>query len=149
MVRDRGTNYSPQIYTFPNPGRNRLHLGDGRPETYGGTPGAILPLGGIDTTPIPTTNNTGHHDNDGYTPPPFLQNENEVPESPIGSLKNVDDKWLKGQGIDPHDLKDILPGPAKHFDIYKDKDGNLWGLRKPEYGRNAEPEYLENVKNFK
>ena len=37
--RDGGTQQQPQIYTFPNPNRNRLHLGD---DPYRqGTPGAI------------------------------------------------------------------------------------------------------------
>jgi RHS repeat-associated protein len=72
----------------------------------------------------------------------------DVPDVPVGGLKGVDDKWLKKQGIEPHTVKEILPGPAKEFDIYKDKDNNLWGLRKPKYVPNATPEYLGKLDDF-
>ncbi len=73
----------------------------------------------------------------------------DVPDVPVGGLKGVDDRWLKKQGVDPHTVKEVLPGPAKEFDIYKDKDNNLWGLRKPKYVPNAIPEYLGNLDDFK
>ncbi|WP_414530342.1 hypothetical protein, partial [Nodularia chucula] len=72
----------------------------------------------------------------------------DIPDVPIGGLKGVDDKWLKNQGVDPHTIKEILPGAAKEFDIYKDKNNNLWGLRKPKYVPNAIPEYLGNLEDF-
>jgi hypothetical protein len=61
---------------------------------------------------------------------------------PIGDLKLVNAKWLQNQGIEPHVIKDFLPCPPKDFDIYKDKNDNLWGLRKPKYKPGATPEYL-------
>ncbi|MDJ0674655.1 MAG: FG-GAP-like repeat-containing protein [Calothrix sp. MO_167.B42] len=79
--------------------------------------------------------------------PPFLTSSGDFdpPDSPVGDLKLVNEKWLKKKGIEPHEIKDNLPGPLKEFDIYKDRDNNLWGLRKPKYVKNAEPEYLGNI----
>jgi hypothetical protein len=47
-----------------------------------------------------------------------------MPGKPNGSLKRVSDKWLKGKGLNPHELKKGLDG-AK-LDIYKDKSNGLW-----------------------
>jgi RHS repeat-associated protein len=92
--------------------------------------------------------NTGHtHKYNPFTH--YFGSNYEVPESPVGGLKGVSDDWLKEQGVDPHTVKDFLPGKSKEFDIYKDKDGNLWGLRKPKYVPNATPEYLGNIEEFK
>jgi Bacterial toxin 33 len=65
---------------------------------------------------------------------------------PDGVPKRRDDKWLKRNGVDPHEVKEILPGPAKYFDIYVDRSGNMWGVRK-----GADPsqgEYLGNVNDY-
>ena len=65
---------------------------------------------------------------------------------PDGVPKRRDDKWLKRKGVDPHEVKDILPGPAKWFDIYVDRSGNMWGVRKG--ADPSEGEYLGNVDDY-
>lgn len=42
---------------------------------------------------------------------------------------------------------DILPGPVSRFDIYVDRNGNVWGV-----GKGANPndgEFLGNLEDFK
>jgi uncharacterized protein YukE len=65
-------------------------------------------------------NDNGETDNNGGFEEP----------KPVGSLKRVDDNWLKRQGIDAHDLKDGLEGGASRYDIFKDRNDNLFALRK-------------------
>jgi hypothetical protein len=65
------------------------------------------------------------------------------PEEP----KLRDAKWLKRNGIDPHTEKDILPGPAKWFDLYVDRNRNVWAVRKGEHPNSGE--FIGNLDNFK
>ncbi|MFY1577484.1 RHS repeat-associated core domain-containing protein [Verrucosispora sp. WMMD703] len=68
--------------------------------------------------------------------------ETPKPDNP----KKRDDKWLKKNGIDPHEVKDGLPGPVAHFDLYVDKNGNIFAVRK-----GADPnagEYIGNVNDY-
>ena len=69
-----------------------------------------------------------------------------VPKAPVGSTKKADDNWLKRQGVDPHEVKGNIGFGSTH-DIFKDKDGNLWALRKNAPLDTAE--YLGNLKDFK
>lgn len=74
------------------------------------------------------------------------------PDEPVGDLgKPLNDNWLKRQNIDPHEVKKGVPGKLSEFDIYQDRDGNLWAIRKPKYnmGGNAEPYYLGNLDDFR
>ncbi|WP_199716850.1 RHS repeat-associated core domain-containing protein [Micromonospora musae] len=41
-----------------------------------------------------------------------------------------DDRWLKRNGVDPHTVKDGLPGQESHFDLYVDKNDNIFAVRK-------------------
>ena len=52
----------------------------------------------------------------------------ECPDEPVGSLKKSKDRWLKNNGVDPHELKDGI-GDSR-LDIYIDRDGNIWTLPK-------------------
>lgn len=54
----------------------------------------------------------------------------DFPPKPVGSLKKPSARWLKQQGVDPHTVKDALPGPVAHFDIFKDKANNIFAKRK-------------------
>jgi RHS repeat-associated protein len=65
---------------------------------------------------------------------------------PNGKLSRVTDKWLKSKNIDAHDVKDYLPGPAKHFDIYVDSAKKLFGVRKGQ--KPEEGEYLGKLEDF-
>ncbi len=55
--------------------------------------------------------------------------QNTEEPTPSGSLKLRDDKWLKQHGVDPHEVKNHL-GKGSDYDIYVDRDGNLFALRK-------------------
>jgi RHS repeat-associated protein len=141
----------PQLLPFPNPDRNRLHLGNG-PETFQGQPGNVSSNPpGFNLDPVRSPFREGFGTDRPNLSPSHLSSSDEygIPDSPVGGLKGVRDNWLKGQGVDPHTVKDSLPGKSSEFDIYKDKDGNLWGLRKPEYVPNAVPDYLGNINDFK
>ncbi|MEA5471421.1 hypothetical protein [Spirulina sp. 06S082] len=65
---------------------------------------------------------------------------------PNGKLSRVTDKWLKSNGIDAHDVKEYLPGPAKYFDIYVDQTQQLFGVRKGQ--KPEEGEYLGDLEDF-
>ncbi|NEQ97762.1 MAG: RHS famlily protein, partial [Cyanothece sp. SIO2G6] len=60
----------------------------------------------------------------------LVHNANYFPDKPAGKLTRLDDKWLKRQGADPHEVKDGLPGKPSEFDIYKDTQDELWAVRK-------------------
>jgi len=62
---------------------------------------------------------------------------------PEGIPKKVDDKYLKRHGVDPHTAKEDLPGTASHFDIYVDRNGNMFGV--PKGGKPEDGEYLGNI----
>ena len=82
ITRDRGTQPGDYTTVFPSPERNRLHLGDGRPETYGGNPGNILPpLGGfVNNDPrLHFPQHTGHGQQDNSGLPQYVFNSNSVP----------------------------------------------------------------------
>lgn len=66
-----------------------------------------------------------------------------IPEEP----KLRDAKWLKRHGIDPHTEKDILPGPGSRFDIYVDRNDNVWAVRKG--ASPTDGEFLGNLEDFK
>jgi hypothetical protein len=72
--------------------------------------------------------------------------EMKSPPVPNGKLTRVSDDWLKDHGVNPHEAKKDLPGPPKHFDIYKDSIENLFGVRK---GRNPKSnyQYVCNLRN--
>ena len=67
-------------------------------------------------------------------PTSIVKVENDTPSSPptkpVGSLKKPSAEWLKQQGVDPHTVKEALPGPPAHFDIFKDKANNIFAKRK-------------------
>lgn len=65
---------------------------------------------------------------------------------PDGVPKRRDEKWLERKGVDAHEVKDILPGPAKWFDVYVDRSGNMWGVRKGTDPRQGE--YLGNIDDY-
>lgn len=63
------------------------------------------------------------------------------PDKPVGKLSKVDDGWFRQRGIDgeQHALKDAVGArPVSRFDIFKDRDNNLWVL--PKNGR-GEPQW--------
>ncbi|WP_018694558.1 RHS repeat-associated core domain-containing protein [Algicola sagamiensis] len=72
-------------------------------------------------------------------------NHSSCPEKPVEPLKKPKDKWLKNNGVDPHDLKDGI-GDSK-LDIYIDKEGNIWTL--PKKGRGVPPEWQGHLDDFK
>ena len=65
-----------------------------------------------------------------------------VPKQPTPPLKKPSDKWLKENGVDPHKVKG---DGGSRFDIYVDKNGDMWLL--PKNTRGAEPEYVGNIKD--
>jgi hypothetical protein len=65
---------------------------------------------------------------------------------PVGEPKRRDDKWLKRNGVDPHEVKDSLPGPMSHYDLYVDRDGNIWAVRKGANPRSGE--YVGNMDDY-
>ncbi|MFC4360605.1 DUF4157 domain-containing protein [Halobium salinum] len=70
----------------------------------------------------------------------------EVPK-PVGSLKKPKANWLKKQGVDPHTVKEALPGPASRYDIYIDRTRNLFAKRKG--APDDEAEWLGHLDDFK
>ncbi|OQX06606.1 MAG: hypothetical protein BWK80_50500, partial [Desulfobacteraceae bacterium IS3] len=70
----------------------------------------------------------------------------DIPEEPVGGLgKKLDDKWLKEKGIDPHEVKE----GGSMTDIYKDKAGNLWEVRKSKKGVGGEePRFIGHIDSF-
>ena len=65
---------------------------------------------------------------------------------PDGVPKKRDDKWLKRNGVDPHEVKDGLPGSVSHFDLYVDRSGNIWAVRKGADPRSGE--YIGNMDDY-
>ena len=65
---------------------------------------------------------------------------------PDGVPKRRDDKWLKRNGVDPHDVKEGLPGSVSHFDLYVDRSGNIWAVRKGADPRSGE--YIGNMDDY-
>ena len=60
--------------------------------------------------------------------------------------KKRDDRWLKQQGVDPHEVKGEIPGRGGYQDIYVDKNGNIYAVRK---GANPnDGEYIGNLEDF-
>lgn len=50
---------------------------------------------------------------------------------PVGKLSRVDDKFLKRKGINAHvEKEDVGLTPASRFDIYVDREGNMFGVAK-------------------
>lgn len=47
------------------------------------------------------------------------------------------------KGVDPHTAKEDLPGQASRFDIYVDKNGNMFGV--PKGGKPEGGEHLGNI----
>ncbi|MEG4573421.1 polymorphic toxin type 33 domain-containing protein [Microcoleus sp. N3A4] len=67
-------------------------------------------------------------------------------DRPVGKASKVDDKWLKKNGIDAHDVKGDAPGKVSNFDIYVDREKKMWKFRK---GQNQnQGEYLGNLQDF-
>jgi Pretoxin HINT domain/Bacterial toxin 33 len=51
------------------------------------------------------------------------------PDAPVGKVTKPNDKWFTDRGLDPHAIKDDIgvgPGAGGRYDVFKDKDGNLW-----------------------
>jgi len=69
---------------------------------------------------------------DGSVPSLPLANEGEnIPSTPNGPLRNHDANYWKRQGIDPELLKgDIVGTGGSKYDVFTDKDGNVWVKRK-------------------
>jgi RHS repeat-associated protein len=55
------------------------------------------------------------------------------PDAPVQPVGKPDKKWFSDRGLDPHEIKDDLgvgPGVGGRYDVFKDRDGNLWvGLK--------------------
>lgn len=66
-----------------------------------------------------------------------------APSEPVGKLSKPSDKYWADKGIDPHAVKDFENfQPLKHYDLYKDKAGNVWIMRK---GGQGEPYWAGTV----
>ncbi|ETS33333.1 filamentous hemagglutinin family [Photorhabdus khanii NC19] len=66
-------------------------------------------------------------------PPEDNQNKNEQSENKPSNIKMADDKYLKNNGIDAHELKSDVVGKKNisKYDIYVNKEtGELWVFRK-------------------
>jgi RHS repeat-associated protein len=60
--------------------------------------------------------------------------------------KRRDDRWLKRHGVDPHEVKGELPGRGGYQDLYVDKNGNIYAVRK---GTDPnEGEYIGNMRDY-
>jgi hypothetical protein len=67
---------------------------------------------------------------------------------PGNGYKKPSDKWLKDNGVDPHKVKDEYGLDAK-FDIYKDNNGNLFFMRKPNHGGTMDnAEHFGHISDF-
>ncbi|MEG3926810.1 MULTISPECIES: polymorphic toxin type 33 domain-containing protein [unclassified Microcoleus] len=51
-------------------------------------------------------------------------------DRPVGKASKVDDKWLKKNGIDAHDVKGDALGKVSNFDIYVDREKNCGNFAK-------------------
>jgi RHS repeat-associated protein len=61
------------------------------------------------------------------------------PNGPVGKMTKPNDKWFFDRGLDPHQIKDdIAGGSISRYDVFKDRDNNLWVL--PKNG-NGEPQW--------
>lgn len=69
----------------------------------------------------------------------------EAPK-PVGEPKKRTANWLKQHGVDPHELKDQLGDNVSHYDIYVDRNGNMFAV--PKGGNPKDGEYLGNVGDY-
>ncbi|PSL51973.1 hypothetical protein B0I31_11649 [Saccharothrix carnea] len=94
--------------------------------TEPGTPGGTHDVGSSE--PGPTSR--------PHEPEPAVDTEphttgHGVPDRPVGDLVKRSEGYLRSHGVDPHALKKgQVEGPVKYYDIFEDRDGNLWALRK-------------------
>ncbi|MGW4113754.1 DNRLRE domain-containing protein [Actinosynnema sp. NPDC004786] len=66
---------------------------------------------------------------------------------PVGVPKKRDDKWFKRHGIDPHKEKyEVFGEHGAQYDLYVDRAGNVYGVRKGEDSRSGE--YIGIVDDF-
>ncbi|MDP2369132.1 polymorphic toxin type 33 domain-containing protein, partial [Rhodoferax sp.] len=82
---------------------------------------------------------------DEVKPTEEVKPPDSIPTEPVGKLTKPTDKWLKDQGVNPHDLKKGQ-GDSR-VDTYVDRAGNIWTL--PKNSRDAEPQYQGNLDQFK
>ncbi|MFI9815854.1 hypothetical protein [Saccharothrix variisporea] len=103
-----------------------------RPPTTEPTTPGTSGTGTLDTGPTETGSPSGAHEPDlasGETRPTTAPHE--VPDQPVGDLVKRSEGYLREHGVDPHELKKgQVEGPVKHYDIFEDRDGNLWAMRK-------------------
>ena len=72
----------------------------------------------------------------------------EVPDNPIGKTTRLSEEFLEKRGIDAEELKkDVVGDAGGKFDIYKDKEGNLWAVRKGQNPKSSEL-WLDNLDNY-
>lgn len=76
----------------------------------------------------------------------LVHNKPVGPPEPAGVPRTRSESWFKRNGMEPHELKRDLPGPASHFDLYVDRVGNIFGVRKGDDPRNGE--YIGNVADY-
>ncbi|HZM81221.1 MAG TPA: DNRLRE domain-containing protein [Candidatus Limnocylindrales bacterium] len=76
-------------------------------------------------------------------PPNQSGSSTPEPQNP----KKRDDGWLKRNGVDPHEVKAELPGRGGYQDIYVDKNGNIYAVRKGTDPNDGE--YVGNMRDFK
>jgi len=69
----------------------------------------------------------------------------EAPK-PFGEPKKRTANWLKRHGVDPHQLKDWLGDNVSHYDIYVDRNGNMFAV--PKGGNPKNGEYIGNVGEY-
>nr|WP_255765058.1 polymorphic toxin type 33 domain-containing protein [Pectobacterium sp. IFB5596] len=82
----------------------------------------------------PSPNNTGSADSSPESPSHMTSDGHDNGAEKPSNIKVADDKFLKNNGVDAHQIKkDFLGAKAeiKLYDIYVDKDnGQLWIFRK-------------------
>lgn len=94
--------------------------------TETGTPGGTRDLGSGE--PGPTSR--PHEPEPAVATDPHTPGHG-VPDRPVGDLVKRSERYLRSHGVDPHTLKKgQVEGPVKYYDIFEDRDGNLWALRK-------------------
>lgn len=113
------------------PEQNSNHTGNNNDQTGTGTNHT-----GGDQAVDELPNNTGNTE-DAPDLPSHMASDDNGAEKP-SNIKMADDKFLKNNGVDAHQIKkDFLGSKAeiKHYDIYIDKDnGQLWIFRKGDKG---------------
>lgn len=110
----------------------------GKDPTHTGSNSGQIDMGpghtGGDQTVDQLPNNTGNTEGAPDLPNHMASDGHDNGAEKPSNIKIADDKFLKNNGVDAHQIKkDFLGSKAeiKHYDIYVDKDnGQLWIFRK-------------------